>query len=169
MSSFITIFLRCCLHCIALSHSFVKNQLIIFTWVYFWALLFHSSTCLVTSVRSITLIISFNIMLAFLDLFASLQTICLYPQNNLLAFWLRLTDSIDQVEKHWRLNNIESSYPWTPRARHLGSVRSGGPEEALLWAKLAEVVEFQLSSFKSQKMMLLHHLHSLCQWIWKTQ
>lgn len=119
-SCFITIFLRCCLHCIALSHSFVKYQLIIFMWVYSWALLFHWSTCLVTSVSSITLLISFSIVMAFLGIFASLQTICLYPQNTLLAFWLRLIESIGQIGKNWSLNNIGSSYPWTPRARHLG-------------------------------------------------
>ena len=100
--------------------SFVGGQLIIFMWVYSWALLFHWSTCLVTSVSSITLLISFSIVMAFLGIFASLQTICLYPQNTLLAFWLRLIESIGQIGKNWSLNNIGSSYPWTPRARHLG-------------------------------------------------
>ena len=34
------------------------------------------------------------------------------------------------------------------------NVKSSGPEEASLQTKLAEVMEFQLSSFKSWKMML---------------
>ena len=38
-----------------------------------------------------------------------------------------------------------------------------------LWTKLMEVMEFQLSYFKSWKMMLWKCLHSICQQIWKTQ
>ena len=48
-------------------------------------------------------------------------------------------------------------------------VKSSGPLEASLRTKLVEVIEFQLSYFKSWKMILLKVMHSACQQIWKTQ
>ena len=46
---------------------------------------------------------------------------------------------------------------------------SSGPYEASLRTKLVEVMEFQLSYFKSYKGDVVKVPHSVCQQIWKTQ
>ena len=48
------------------------------------------------------------------------------------------------------------------------NVKSSGPWKASLRTKLVEVIEFQLSSFKSKKDDAVKVLHSICQQIWKT-
>ena len=54
-----------------------------------------------------------------------------------------------------------------PQNRTSWRVKSSGPEEALLQAKLMEVMEFQL--FQILKDEVIKVLHSICQQIWKTQ
>ena len=49
------------------------------------------------------------------------------------------------------------------------NVKSSGPWKASLRTKLVEVIEFQLSYFKSKKDDAVKVLHSICQQIWKTQ
>ena len=49
------------------------------------------------------------------------------------------------------------------------NVKSSWPYEASLQTKLVEVMEFQLSYFKSKMMIAVKVLHSICQQIWKTQ
>ena len=48
------------------------------------------------------------------------------------------------------------------------NVKSSGPWKASLRTKLVEVIEFQLSYFKSKKDDAVKVLHSICQQIWKT-
>ena len=59
--------------------------------------------------------------------------------------------------KMWSLTYSQTSW----------SVKLSGPEEALLQAKLMEVMEFQL--FQILKDDAIKVLHSICQQIWKTQ
>ena len=50
------------------------------------------------------------------------------------------------------------------------SVKSRGPQEALLQTKLVEMMEFHLSYlFKVLKADAVKEPHSICQQIWKTQ
>ena len=66
------------------------------------------------------------------------------------------------IELYRRTIQKISSWPRQPwwcdywiRARHPpGNAKSSGPQEASLWTKLVEMMEFQLNYFKSGKMML---------------
>ena len=59
----------------------------------------------------------------------------------------------------WSLSQSQTSW----------SVNSSGPQESLLRTKLVEVMEFQLSYFKSLKNDAVKVLDSICQQIQKTQ
>ena len=69
--------------------------------------------------------------------------------------YLHDPDNHDGVIPHLESDILECKVKWTL--------------EESLGAKLVDVMEFQLSYFKSLKMILLKVLHSICQQIWKTQ
>ena len=74
----------------------------------------------------------------------------LFPEDTLgissQVFWI--------ITMVWSLTSSQTSW----------NAKSSGPWKTSLWINLVEVMEFQLSYFKSQKMML----HLICQQIWKT-
>ena len=64
-------------------------------------------------------------------------------------------------ENHDGVSLTQSQTSW--------NVKSTGPQEAALWTKLVEVMDFQLSYlFQILKDDAVKVLHSICQKIWKT-
>ena len=81
----------------------------------------------------------------------------------------RWQEYIEELYKRVLMKWVTMMVRSVTQSQTVWNVKSSGPQKASLQTKLVEVTELQLSYFKSQKMMLLEVLHSVCQQIWKIQ